>query len=202
MAKSPDAAAPRRGANPALRLAAIRRWHSWMGVFIAPSVIFFAFTGVIQIFSLHEARGGYHPPALIEGMGAVHKDQVFRLKPPRPAAAPVPAPSTAQEPAPKSGGHHHDGDAGHDDADPEDGDHAGPAATSAPSAPADKAAAKPKGQPIKVYALKWFFTLVAVGLIASTSLGLWMALAYGRDKRALWIALAVGTIVPVLLVVA
>jgi len=189
LAKSPADAAPRRGANPALRLAAIRRWHSWMGVFIAPSVIFFAFTGIIQIFSLHEARGGYHPPALIEGMGSVHKDQVFRVKPPRPA--PTPAASPAHDDDAKAGGHHDDAD-GHADAD-HAADHAQPAA-------ADHAA-KPKLAPVKVYALKWFFTLVALGLIASTVLGLWMALAYGRDKRVLWFALAAGALLPVLLVV-
>ena len=203
MAKSPT--------NPALRLAAIRRWHSWMGVFIAPSALFFAVTGVIQIFSLHESRGGYHPPALIEGLGSVHKDQVFRIRPPRPAKAEAPAAAgpAAQGDAPKSGGHHHDRDGGHADADHDDGDHAdaGHAAATSQAAPAQPAAApaekaaKPKGQPIKVYALKWFFTLVAVGLFASTCLGLWMALSFGRDKRALWIALAVGAIVPVLLVV-
>ena len=171
MAKSPT--------NPALRLAAIRRWHTWIGVFIAPTVMFFALTGIVQIFSLHEARGGYHPPALIAGLGSVHKDQVFRVKAERPAPAAIPA------------AEHHDEDADHDHA---DGDHAAPA-------PADHAPAKPKGQPIKVYALKWLFTFVALGLVTSTGLGLWMALSFGRDKRVLWALLAAGVILPVLLVV-
>ncbi len=186
MPKSPPNAGPRRGGNPALRLAAIRQWHTMIGVFIAPCVIFFAFTGIVQIFSLHEARGGYHPPALIEGLGSVHKDQIFRVKPTGPAPA---APAAAAAVAP-----HDDADHDHADADHDDHDHA--AAT-----PADHGPAKPKGQPIKVYALKWLFTFVAIGLATSTGLGLWMALSYGRNKRTLWVLLVAGIVLPVLLVV-
>jgi hypothetical protein len=55
----------------------IRRWHSYIGLFIAPSVLFFALTGAVQLYSLHEAHGGYHPPATLEKLSSVHKDQVF-----------------------------------------------------------------------------------------------------------------------------
>jgi hypothetical protein len=58
--------------------AGLRRWHSYIGLFIAPSVLFFALTGAVQIFNLHEAHGGYQPPVWIEKLSAVHKDQVFR----------------------------------------------------------------------------------------------------------------------------
>jgi hypothetical protein len=57
----------------------IRTWHTYIGVLIAPSVLFFALTGILQIFSLHEAHGKYQPPALVEKLGRVHKDQVFAL---------------------------------------------------------------------------------------------------------------------------
>jgi hypothetical protein len=57
----------------------IRRWHSYVGLFIAPSVLFFALTGGVQLFSLHEAHGHYEPPAIIEKLSSVHKDQVFAL---------------------------------------------------------------------------------------------------------------------------
>jgi hypothetical protein len=83
-------AGARRGSHPALTLAAIRRFHSWFGVFIAPSILFFALTGSLQLFTLHEAHGDYHPPAVIEKLGMLHKDQVFAAKPKRrgpPAAA-------------------------------------------------------------------------------------------------------------------
>ncbi len=55
----------------------IRRWHSYIGLFTAPSVMFFGLTGAVQIFSLHEAHDRYRPPAIIEKLSSVHKDQVF-----------------------------------------------------------------------------------------------------------------------------
>ena len=58
----------------ALRL---RQWHSYIGLFIAPSILFFALTGALQVFSLHEAHGSYRPAVLIEKLSAIHKDQVF-----------------------------------------------------------------------------------------------------------------------------
>lgn len=61
----------------------LRQWHAYIGLFIAPSVLFFAITGAIQLFNLHEAHGGYRPPALLEKLSAAHKDQVFEQ--PRPA---------------------------------------------------------------------------------------------------------------------
>jgi hypothetical protein len=58
----------------------IRLWHTYLGFLMAPSVLFFALTGAVQLFSLHEAHDNYHPPALIEKLSAVHKDQVFAVK--------------------------------------------------------------------------------------------------------------------------
>jgi hypothetical protein len=60
-----------------MNMASVRRWHSYIGLFIAPSVLFFALTGAAQLFSLHEAHGKYQPPALVEKLSSVHKDQVF-----------------------------------------------------------------------------------------------------------------------------
>jgi hypothetical protein len=65
-----------RGVSPA-QSATLRRLHAYIGAFIAPSVLFFAVTGALQLFSLHEAHGGYVPPPLIEKLSAVHKDQRF-----------------------------------------------------------------------------------------------------------------------------
>jgi hypothetical protein len=89
----------RRGGNQALQMAAVRRFHSYLGAFIAPSVLFFALTGSLQLFTLHEAHGAYRPPALIEKLGNLHKDQVFAAKHKGPAPAPAPkrAPSPAKE---------------------------------------------------------------------------------------------------------
>jgi ABC-type sugar transport system permease subunit len=65
-----------------MRGATVRRLHLYLGAFVAPSVLFFALTGALQLFGLHEAHGDYHPPAVIEGLAKVHKDQVFAIKAP------------------------------------------------------------------------------------------------------------------------
>ena len=43
----------------------LRLIHLYIGVFIAPALLFFAFTGALQTFSLHETTRGssYKPPA-------------------------------------------------------------------------------------------------------------------------------------------
>lgn len=61
-------------------MSSIRTWHMYIGTLIAPSVLFFALTGALQIFSLHEAHGSYEPPPLIEKLSRLHKDQVFARK--------------------------------------------------------------------------------------------------------------------------
>jgi len=58
----------------------IRVWHTYIGIFISPSVLFFALTGTLQLFNLHEAHDGYQPAVLLEKLSSVHKDQVFALK--------------------------------------------------------------------------------------------------------------------------
>ena len=55
----------------------LRRWHSYIGSFVAPSVLFFTLTGALQLFSLHEDHGSYHAPVLLERLSSVHKDQVL-----------------------------------------------------------------------------------------------------------------------------
>lgn len=61
-------------------MSSIRLWHNYIGILIAPSVMFFALTGALQIFGLHESHGSYEPPLLIEKLSSVHKDQVFAQK--------------------------------------------------------------------------------------------------------------------------
>lgn len=58
----------------------LRTWHAYLGILIAPSVLFFAITGAVQLFSLHEAHGKYHPAPMLEKLSSLHKDQVFALK--------------------------------------------------------------------------------------------------------------------------
>lgn len=88
---APDTA-PRR--NPAALMMTVRRWHTYLGVFIAPSILFFAATGALQLFALHEAHGAYQPAAIVEKLGELHKNQRFAAKPQRP-----PATASAAKPA-------------------------------------------------------------------------------------------------------
>jgi len=141
--------------NQALMMT-VRQLHTYIGAFIAPSVLFFAFSGSLQLFSLHEAHGTYKPPAFVEQLGSIHKDQV--LKGP-------PAPGDADD------DHDHDHHGG--------------------------AEAPP---PWNVVALKWLFLAVAVGLMASTLLGLWLAVTFSRRKRLVLGLIAVGFALPFLLV--
>ena len=56
---------------------AIRRWHMYIGMLTAPSLVFFCLTGAVQVFSLHEAHGSYRPFEFVEKLSSVHKDQVL-----------------------------------------------------------------------------------------------------------------------------
>lgn len=90
-----------------------RQIHLYLGIFFAPAILFFAITGALQTFSLHETTRGssYVPPAWIAKMGQLHKKQTTVLpvrRPPPPAVAkPADAPAGKSEviattgPAPK-----------------------------------------------------------------------------------------------------
>ena len=72
----------------------LRRLHHYTGLFFAPAILFFAFSGLLQTIGLHENHGaGPPPPVWIRWMASVHKDQRIlqatpekaKLRPPRPA---------------------------------------------------------------------------------------------------------------------
>jgi len=86
-------------------LRSVRLIHLYLGVFIAPALLFFAFTGALQTFSLHETTRGssYKPPAWAITLGQLHKKQttvvpIRKLPPPdkpvSPTAVAQPAPAT------------------------------------------------------------------------------------------------------------
>ena len=70
-----------RAKDPVARLLWVRRLHLYSGVLFAPAILFFALTGLIQVFDLHKARpaAGYRPAGLILRLAALHKDQTFAL---------------------------------------------------------------------------------------------------------------------------
>jgi uncharacterized iron-regulated membrane protein len=88
-------------------LKAFRLLHLYLGVFTTPAIIFFAFTGFLQTFSLHETTRGsdYKPPKILVQLGELHKRQTLavpekKAQPPAftklamdtPAAQPIPRP--------------------------------------------------------------------------------------------------------------
>ena len=86
----------------------LRRYHLYIGMFLAPAIIFFSFSGALQTFRLQEEKGwGGTPPDWIVWLASVHKDD--RLPQPeatgadehaKPAAKP--APKVAQKPKPSA----------------------------------------------------------------------------------------------------
>ncbi|MFA5988133.1 MAG: hypothetical protein WC803_00820 [Sphingomonas sp.] len=75
----------------------MRLYHHYMGVLFAPLILFFAFSGALQTFDLHEVENGVKPPQWIAVIAALHKKQTLpRPRPPRPAlAAPAAGPKDA-----------------------------------------------------------------------------------------------------------
>ena len=170
-----EADAPSAPGKPIERMngTAIRRWHTYIGLLTAPSLIFFCLTGALQLFSLHEAHDAYRPYPLIEKLSSVHKDQVWEPHHDHDHDHDEGnAPPTAGE---KSPANHADHDADHGDHD--------------------------ESQSAATLALKIFFLLISLGLTTSASLGVWIALTQSRQRKLCWILLISGTILPVLLVV-
>jgi hypothetical protein len=156
----------------------VRLTHLYLGVFIAPAILFFAFTGALQTFSLHETTRGssYKPPAWAVMLAQIHKKQT----PIVPARKP-PAPEKAA-----------------DKAVPDKPPSINPALQ---PAPAPKSADAPSPQRHNALPLKIFFLLVAVGLFASTFSGLYMSYKYMRNRRLVTAILLAGIVVPIVLTI-
>ena len=159
----------------------LRLIHLYTGVFIAPALLFFAFTGALQTFSLHETTRGssYKPPTWAVMLAQIHKKQtptvpVKKLPPPdKQADKPTQekaqsSSSTTSQPAPAE-------------------------------APGTTGEAAPKSH--NPLPLKYFFLLVSIGLFVSTLSGLYMSYKYIRNRRLITVMLLGGVIVPVLLTV-
>lgn len=149
----------------------VRQFHLYLGVFTAPALLFFAFTGGLQAFSLHETHRGsdYKPPAWLVTMAQLHKKQTMVVPVHRKRPAPLAPPASE--------------------------DMHGTAAR----APAAGEAPRPVVRSHNALPLKIFVGLVALALFLSTLTGLYMAYRYTRNKRWVSLALAGGVVVPVLL---
>jgi hypothetical protein len=136
-------------------MASLRAWHNYLSIFAAPTILFFALTGSLQLFDLHESHGPYQAPLILQEFGRLHKDQVF-------------APREKHDDAPKP----------------------------AQAAPSPPPADDDDGARLPVYVLKWFCLLVALTLVTSTCLGVWIALSHVKRRRASLALLAAGTVIP------
>jgi hypothetical protein len=161
--------------NPNALLKTFRQIHLYIGIFISPAILFFALTGALQTFSLHETTKGsdYKPPSWIVTLAQLHKKQTATV-PVRKAPAPDAKPK-AEKPAET-------------------------AVMSAAAPVAPPPAPKPPAVPQKSHLpMKIFFLVVALGLFTSTVTGIYMAYRFGRNKWVVTGLLAAGVVVPLLL---
>jgi hypothetical protein len=80
-----------------------RQIHLYTGIFFSPAILFFALTGALQTFSLHETPRGsdYKPPTWIVTLSQLHKHQTTTV----PVRKPRPAADAAKPDAPKPDKH-------------------------------------------------------------------------------------------------
>ncbi len=175
----------------------LRALHLYLGVFTAPALLFFAFTGALQTFGLHEAARGsdYKPPAWLEAMAHLHKKQSLevpvRRAPPDAAARGVAMrdfdmrdsgdsqnrPMAAVVAGAPSVAHSEDADV-----------------KSRTQSDRASSASKRNLLPMKIY-----FALVATSLFLSTLTGVYMSSRMSRSARRIAATFAAGVIVPLLL---
>ncbi|WP_174292598.1 hypothetical protein [Sphingomonas bacterium] len=155
----------------AANLRRLRQLHLYFAVFFAPAIVFFSFSGVLQTYGFHEARGGRgEPPAWIKIIASLHQHQrLHRPERPRPAGPALTA----------AGDHDHPRGGGGGD------DHARPPGG---------------GNGIGLIGLKLFTGLMGVGLIVASLLGIVIALATRSTRRVSVVMLVLGTLLPVALI--
>ncbi len=161
-----------------------RTIHLYLGVFAAPMLLFFAITGGLQTFGLHESeRGGsYSPPAWLATLAQLHKKQttVVPVRRPRPGAASALAGNDAggvRLPASSAG-----------------------RAAGQRSAPVGNPAENADGRARKnLWPMKIFFAAIALSLMISVLTGLYMAWRFTRKPRLIGALVLAGIVVPLLL---
>lgn len=92
------------GGKRVLKFALLRKLHTYLSVFVAPSLMFFALTGALQTFRVPDAPDA---SVLLVKLARVHRDDVFAPKPvraPPPGAAAGKASQAAHKPTSKPAG--------------------------------------------------------------------------------------------------
>ena len=155
----------------AASLKSVRLTHRYIGLFFSPTILFFAITGGLQMFGLHEtARGSsYVPPNILAHLSQLHKKGTLYL-PPRKVAPPNSAKSDGAKPD-------------------------GPKLETLKPTQASLATPPPNSLVIKI-----FFAATALALAVSTCTGLIMGWKYVRRKSIVLLTLAAGVLIPAILV--
>lgn len=179
-----------------------RLLHLYLGVFTAPMLLFFAITGGLQTFGLHEAShdgGSYKPPAWLASLGMLHKKQTLTVpaRRPRPEAAGAGRPggqaadALGNAPAANAGEQAGPGvrEARGERAEAHAGDGERRGAVTGTPPPAQK----------NLLPMKIFFALVSLGLLLSTLTGIYMSYRYTRKPRVITVLLVAGVVVPIAL---
>ena len=148
----------------------IRLLHRYLGLFFAPAIVFFSFSGALQTFSLHEVSrdSSYQPPIWVVRMAQLHKKQTFIVPPVKAKVKTESIADSAPISAKKVDVAENKVDEG----------------------------AKKSGNDTSKFALKWFVFIMSIALMLSTVLGVVMALRYGGDARLVWAMIAFGTLFP------
>lgn len=192
-----------------------------LGLFFAPTILFYSITGALQTLELHESHDGYKPTELIMRFAQVHKHQTFDM----------PAPKKPKESAnPPRTGTVTGADANTQTSTGSDasigtaaataiGNGAGAQTRTAIGTTADTSATdqqnsitenahqnktieipnSPKPKLHRSVLFMWFATLLSIGLSCTTLLGIYMAFKYKHDKQMIISLLVLGTVLPALL---
>ena len=162
-----------RQATGAIWLRRVRQWHLYLGTFFAPSIIFFALSGALQLFGLHEGHPGetYQPPVWVAKLGSIHKNQTLSER-----HGPPPGLAGEQRRPPEA------------------------AQAGVRQASDGRRRNENREESKSTFALKWFFLAMAIGLVFTTCLGIYMAFKYNRSRVVIWSLLLSGTVIPAALV--
>lgn len=172
-------------------LRTLRTIHLYLGVFTTPALLFFAITGGLQTFSLHETTKGssYKPPKILVELGTLHKKQNFSAPTPRPQPSPgiKPAGELAMPPTYMPA--------------------AKPASETAAAAhavegrTAERPSTAKSAEPEKknLLPMKIFFLIVSISLFTSALTGLYLSYKYIRNKLLVTTALVAGIAIPLVI---
>ncbi|HEX7850567.1 MAG TPA: hypothetical protein VF485_12630 [Sphingomonas sp.] len=81
----------------ATTLRSLRQWHHLIGVFLAPAILFFAFSGLIQVLGWQDLRDP-PPSGWVSAIAGIHKHQMLpKPSPAQPERKPGGAPAAADD---------------------------------------------------------------------------------------------------------